>query len=340
MDKWEIAHRANIQSGIAKVTRQLTVNANSIAQKIKILQTKQILSPTKFGSQILRNQELLKSISKDFYSLEGNLNKTLSGLTWNGWELANKKNDSDLLKYALPESKIPAKWTNQNKAAYNAFAKRNIDGINLSERIHQYTEQNKQLYLDYVGSGITQGKSAVEIARELKKINEDPANVVTFDKYGEPSKMGLTSKLLVPGAQGTGIYNSPLKNLLRVTRNEINVSYRMADFERRQDLDFVVGIEVHLSNSHNVIDMCDELWGTYPKDFKFYSWHVLCLCNSTSILCTLEEMNSYFKTGKMVSKNEVTKLPKQTLDWVAQTGAKAAKFDWVNDKRLIRLAVD
>jgi len=341
-DKWEDAHRKNIKKGIAKVNAELRANANRIAEKIRVLQSKQALTAKRYGDVILRNKQLLKGISEEFFKMEGNINETLSGLTKYSWDLANKKNDADLLKYKSLESKfIEKNWRNPNIEAYNAFMKRNIDGLNLSQRIHIYTEQNKALYLDYIGSGITQGKSAAQIARGLNKINNDPENATILDKDGNPTKLGLKSKLLVEGAQGQGIYKSPLKNLLRVTRNETNVAYRMADFERRQDLDFVVGIKVNLSNSHTVPDMCDSLIGIYPKDFKFYNWHIQCMCYTTSILATLDEMNAYFKTDKMVSKNLVTDIPKNATDWVKKTGAKAQKFDFVkNDKRLLNFAKD
>jgi len=342
IDKWEKAHRANIKKGIAKVNAELRANANRIAEKIRILQSKQALTSKRYGETILRNKQLLKGISEEFFKMEGNINETLAGLTKYSWDLANKKNDADLLKYKSLESKfIEKNWRNPNIEAYNAFMKRNIDGLNLSQRIHIYTEQNKALYLDYIGTGITQGKSAAQIARGLNKINNDPENATILDKDGNPTKLGLKSKLLVEGAQGQGIYKSPLKNLLRVTRNETNVAYRISDFERRQDLDFVVGIKVNLSNSHTVIDMCDSLIGIYPKDFKFYNWHIQCMCYTTSILATLDEMNAYFKTDKMVSKNLITDIPKNATDWVKKTGAKAQKFDFVkNDKRLLNFAKD
>ena len=260
-DKWEKAHRANIKKGIAKVNAELRANANRIAEKIRVLQSKQSLTAKRYGDVILKNKQLLKGISEEFFKMEGNINETLAGLTKYSWDLANKKNDADLLIYKSLESKFIGKdWRNPNIEAYNAFMKRNIDGLNLSQRIHIYTEQNKALYLDYIGTGITQGKSAAQIARGLNKINNDPANATILDKDGNPTKLGLKSKLLVEGAQGHGIYKSPLKNLLRVTRNETNVAYRISDFERRQDLDFVVGIKVHLSNAHVVPDMCFTQW--------------------------------------------------------------------------------
>ena len=67
---------------------------------------------------------------------------------------------------------------------------------------------------------------------------------------------------------------------------------------RWQQMDFVVGQEIHLSGNHTCKgkdgkphkfeDMCDKLAGKYPKDFKFTSWHPHCRCyascqNSTKL---------------------------------------------------------
>ena len=59
---------------------------------------------------------------------------------------------------------------------------------------------------------------------------------------------------------------------------------------------FRAGIEVHLSDNHTLSgkpfeDICDELAGKYPKDFKFTGWHPLCRCYTTTILKTREEMD-------------------------------------------------
>ena len=337
LPKYEIQNRNNIASGINQVDRLFNVTANSVAQRVKDLQTKQILKPAKYGTQILRNQELLKNISKDFYSLENNLNSTLAGLTKKGWDIANAKNDADLLKFALPANKIPAKWTNLNLDAYDKFQKRNINGLNLSERIHQITEQNKQLYLDYIGTGITQGKGANEIARELIKVNNDPDNVTVYDKAGLPSKLALQSKLLVEGARGPGIYKSPMKNAMRVVRHETNVAYRTSDYERYNQVDSVVGIEVHLSANHSVRmpkgDQCDDLQGRYPKDFKFTGWHTACLCFTTSILCTIAEMREYFTTGAMKSANEIKEMNPAVKEWAMATTQKWEKVDFLKDNQ-------
>jgi len=79
-----------------------------------------------------------------------------------------------------------------------------------------------------------------------------------------------------------------------------------ADYERWQQLDFVVGIRIELSNNHTLNgkkfrDICDKLSaplgstntegkGCYPKDFKFSGWHPLCRCHVITILKTDEEI--------------------------------------------------
>ena len=60
-----------------------------------------------------------------------------------------------------------------------------------------------------------------------------------------------------------------------------------------QQLDFILGIEVHLSNNHTCLnakgepepfyDICDELQGRYPKDFKFTGWHPLCYDDQSEV---------------------------------------------------------
>lgn len=93
---------------------------------------------------------------------------------------------------------------------------------------------------------------------------------------------------------GQGVYRSSYKNARRLTATETNIAYRTADHLHRQDLDFVVGIKIQLSNNHTLngepfVDICDHLQGNYPKDFKFVGWHPHCRCFATNIFKTEEE---------------------------------------------------
>ena len=122
------------------------------------------------------------------------------------------------------------------------------------------------------------------------------------------------------------------------------MAYRTSDYERWQQLDFVVGIRVVLSNNHTLLgadgkphkfaDICDELSapldftpddkrGLYPKDFKFVGWHPHCRCHALSVLKTPEEMaedNRRIMNGEDTvceSENKVEDVPQGFSDWIA-----------------------
>lgn len=120
----------------------------------------------------------------------------------------------------------------------------------------------------------------------------------------------------------------------RRAATETNIAYRTADHERWQQLDFIVGIEVHLSNNHTCLgkdgkphpfyDICDELKGKYPKDFKFTGWHPHCRCIATTILKTEAEMDADDEAilrgdepaDPDTSENAVTELPENFRGWM------------------------
>ncbi|MBR6746827.1 MAG: hypothetical protein IKL83_05560 [Muribaculaceae bacterium] len=134
------------------------------------------------------------------------------------------------------------------------------------------------------------------------------------------------------------MYRSAYKNARRLAATESNIAYRTADYERWQQLDFVVGIRVVLSNNHTLngepfYDICDRLSapmgskatkgrGCYPKDFKFTGWHPLCRCHTETILKTLDEMRAdeaRILAGEPVSaqsENTVYDVPQEFKDWL------------------------
>ncbi len=136
------------------------------------------------------------------------------------------------------------------------------------------------------------------------------------------------------------MYRSAYKNARRLAATESNIAYRTADYERWQQLDFVVGIRVVLSNNHTLngepfSDICDRLSaplgskatkgrGCYPKDFKFTGWHPLCRCHTETILKTIDEMRAdeaRILAGEPVStqsENTVDDVPQEFKDWVEE----------------------
>jgi len=321
---YEAKHLKNMQSGMNSLSRMLKVNAEQIAEKISVLQSKQLQDPSKYGAQLKRNKRLQSQIQANFDKLEKDLLTGINKQTADQWALANKKNN--ILVNSYITGKVDQRYTNLNLDALKEFQKRFQGGKQLSDRVHNLTNVNKQLYNDYIGTGITQGRSSASIARDLDMINTDPYNVKVFDKEGNPIKLKKISPLLQPDAAGRGIYKSSRKNLMRLVRTETNAAYRLSDQKRYRQLDFIVGYEVHLSASHDFTDVCDFNKGKYPKDFQFSGWHPHCYCYVTSIKKTKKEFNK----GVVNSKNAVTKIPDS-----AQRYQKTVKnknyFDWQTD---------
>ncbi|GAG87786.1 unnamed protein product, partial [marine sediment metagenome] len=148
----------------------------------------------------------------------------------------------------------------------------------------------------YLSSGISTGKSAAGIAGDIKQYLNEPNRL--FRRVRQEGRLVL-SKAARGYHPGAGIYRSSYRNALRLAKNEINMAYRMSDHLRRQQLPFVTGIEVHLSASHPRLDMCDDLAGKYPKGFIFMTWHVGCLCYTTSIMLNEKDSLKFMRTGEI-----------------------------------------
>ena len=127
-------------------------------------------------------------------------------------------------------------------------------------------------------------------------------------------------------------------------RTETNMAYRRADHERWQQMDFVLGIKIELSNQHPVTDICDFVQGDYPKDFVFDGWHPQCFCYATPILISEDEMakvSEAFARGETyIPKGKpVTDTPKGFKKWVKDhkeqiQGAKNPPY-WVRNNKAV-----
>lgn len=280
---------------------------------------------------------------KRIESLMSGLKLSMEAVVLNGitaeWTLANNKN-SELANRVF--GKNVGKLTEEqyrryygtNDAARQAFQQRKVGGLNLSDRVWRYTEQFKEEIEMGLDIGIRSGRSADELSRDLRQYLKQPDKLFrrVRDEHGQ-LQLSQRAKAYHPGQ---GVYRSSYKNARRLAATETNIAYRTSDHLRWQQMDFVVGIEIHLSNNHTLNgepfhDICDDLAGKYPKDFKFTGWHPLCRCFATSILKTQEEidrdtqkiLNGESTNGE--SENRVDDVPQAFKDWLTE-----------NDERLGR----
>ena len=256
------------------------------------------------------------------------------------WLFACHKND-EFISSIIDTTKLTKgrlqKMQDRNLDALQSFQARKVGGMSLAERVWKYTEQYKaqiELGLDV---GLGEGRSAQQLSRDLRQNLQDPNRLFrrVRDKRGN-LQLSKAAKAFHPGQ---GVYRSSYKNAMRLTRSEINMAYREADHLRWQQLDFVVGFEVHRSNHEPKCkcDLCERLVGKYPKWFKFKGWHPQCLCYATAILMDeddfdkqeLSDLKSAMKGTeyrKLSAKNEVTELPDGFKDWVAENEAKQSNW--------------
>lgn len=259
------------------------------------------------------------------------------------WGLANLQNDKlvqQIFGKKAIESNHLAKYFARNEEAMNAFFARKdqYGGLNLSQNVWKYTGQLKTEMEAALNLGIGEGGSAGSISRKVRQYLREPNKLfkrvqeTVKDADGNITKTGKykLSKAAKAYHPGQGVYRSSYKNAMRLTRTETNMAYHTADHERWQQMDFVVGYEVHLSNNHPHTDICDELKGKYPKTFKFVGWHPQCRCYVVPILCTIQEMQNLTQnisdakdSSGFISTNQVADLPDGYKKWIDENKDRA-----------------
>lgn len=271
---------------------------------------------------------------KRIENLMSGLKSRMQAVVLNGinaeWTLANNKN-SELANRVfgknvgkLSEAQY-SRYYSTNEEAREAFALRKTCGLNLSQKVWRYTEQFKEEIEMGLDIGIRSGRSADEMSRDLRQYLKQPDKLFrrVRDEHGQ-LQLSKRAKAYHPGQ---GVYRSSYKNAQRLAATETNMAYRASDHLRWQQMDFVVGIEIHLSNNHTLNgkpfhDICDDLQGSYPKDFVFKGWHPYCRCFATSILKTPEEIakdTQKILNGEAVddeSVNRVDDVPQVFKDWL------------------------
>lgn len=219
------------------------------------------------------------------------------------WEAACDKSDT-FLNSILRTSKLSPDEAKQYQArnleALQAFQQRKTGGLGLSERVWKHTEEFKTAIELGIDVAVGEGRSAGQLSRDLRQYLQAPDKLFrrVRDKGGN-LRLSKAAKMYHPGQ---GVYRSSAKNAERLARTEVNMAYREAEYLRWQQLDFVVGFRVMLSNNHTttdskgkkvpLTDICDELAGDYPKTFKFLGWHPQCRCVVVPIMSDYDEYNN------------------------------------------------
>ena len=253
------------------------------------------------------------------------------------WALSNQKNDhftqtafGEYLQQ-LPEERR-AQYLNTNQDAQEAFKQRKVQGLNLSGRVWNLTKEYKEEVEMALDTAIRDGLPATTLATRLKQYLHNPDALFrrVRNRWGE-LELSKHARAYHPGR---GVYRSAYKNARRTASTEINIAYRTSDYDRWQQMDFVVGIEIEPSpTNHKDYDLCNTLAGKYPKGFKFTGWHPHCRCIATPILKTKQEMQRdterilQGKEPEQRSENTVQGVPKNYEQWVEDNQQRIEKHN-------------
>ena len=206
-----------------------------------------------------------------------------------------------------------------NNDALKAFQQRKDKGFTISDKLWNQSTLYKQELEEAISCAIQKGTSAITLSKQISKYLLDFPQLQKDYK----ERFGKASRAM------DCEYRS-----IRLAASEINMAYRQAENLRWQQMDFVVGYEIKLSNNHTCNgkpfqDNCDILDGKYPKDFQWTGWHPLCRCYKIPILKTEEEFWEWDGRSEATtaSVNEVKDVPDAFKKWINENIQRAKSWD-------------
>lgn len=231
------------------------------------------------------------------------MNNLIYSGTSNEWKASNLMQDllaTKVLKsYDFEkEGNKYNRYFQSNSAALKAFQNRADNGMNLSAKLWNQSEELKKELECTISTAIDKGQSAVTLSKQLSRYLSDFQSMKAdyTEKFGHAVNCRDCQ------------YAS-----MRLARTEINMAYREAEQLRWKQFDFILGYEVKLSKRHPAPDICDDLKGKYPKDFKFVGWHPNCMCYVVPIVMSDEE---YYGDDGVRKTSIIDRTPKSFNDWV------------------------
>lgn len=243
----------------------------------------------------------VQKLQESFVSQLGSL--IMSG-TSDEWRRSNLQQDlivDNVLKgyHTSRKDARNERYYRDNSEALQAFQQRKERGMNLSDKLWDQSQAYREELQDVISAAIERGTDAITLSKQVSKYLQDFPSMQRDYKelYGKASK----------------VQNCEYRSI-RLARSEINMAYRTAEQTRWRQLDFVVGYEIKMSGAHPSHDVCDELAGKYPKDFKWNGWHPNCYTDKAMVLTN----NGWKHFSDVESTDAILSLNPDTRDveWV------------------------
>lgn len=322
--------------------KQLQNNRN-IGKRVKRVYYKAIdkifgvANTAKFSGDVFdisKNQVLNNKINKVLAEFTEELEILMVNGINSQWEISLEKNlaiVSHLYKGDIV-NELKTIIIDQHSKALDAYLKtiNSENGLNLSNRIWNYSNQFRSEIEQGLYSGLSNGTSAAKMARDQKKYLISPDKL--FRRVRDASGRLVLSKSASNYHPGRGIYRSSFKNAFRMTRTVTNNAFRTSDHETWKATPFILGIEVKLSNNHPTYDICDILVGKYPANYKHTGFHPQCLCYAIPMLADEKEFERYQQSimdgtdDNFQFSNPIKSIPQEAKSWFNQNKDKLKKL--------------
>lgn len=282
----------------------------------------------------LRNQGIENAVDRELLNLESMLYANISAFQKDGWERAERKNDdfiSQFIKGMAISSATKDGMFTHNLSAFEAL-KNDIDsnGLKLSDRVWNITQQTKSQLEFYLDSGVVSGRNSNGISSDIRQILHNPQK--RFRRIRNEKGELVLSQPMKDYHPGQGVYRSAYNNALRTSATTTNTAYRSADYERWSKQDFILGIEIQRSaNNRGPCKICDAMVGKYPKTFKFTGFHPFCICFATPITMEPENFADFLLNDTVPKEQVITDIPQGAKDFVNENKDGLQSAFWYKD---------
>lgn len=282
----------------------------------------------------LRNQGIENAVDRELLNLESMLYANISAFQKDGWERAERKNDdfiSQFIKGMAISSATKDGMFTHSLSAFEAL-KNDIDsnGLKLSDRVWNITQQTKSQLEFYLDSGVVSGRNSNGISSDIRQILHNPQK--RFRRIRNEKGELVLSQPMKDYHPGQGVYRSAYRNALRTSATTTNTAYRSADYERWSKQDFILGIEIQRSaNNRGPCKICDAMVGKYPKTFKFTGFHPFCICFATPITMEPENFADFLLNDTVPKEQVITDIPQGAKDFVSENKDGLQSAFWYKD---------
>lgn len=282
----------------------------------------------------IRNQGIENAVDKELLTMESLLLKNIESFQFDAWKRSDMKNDDFIREYikgmSISSAAKEGMFTH-SMSAFSAFQKEvDAQGLRLSDRVWNITQQTKSQLEFYLDSGIAAGRSSNEISRDMRQLLDKPDK--RFRRVRNDEGKLVLSRPMKDYHPGQGVYRSAKMNALRTSATTTNIAYRSADYERWSKQDFVLGIEIQRSaNNRGPCKICDAMVGKYPKTFKFTGFHPFCICFATPIVMEPNNLADFLLNDTVPQEQVITDIPQKAKDFVNENKDGLQSAFWYKD---------